>query len=125
MKCTMSDKSNKKLPSVSITSREILEALVVRSKEDSGPLKKRPERKSYILNLSRSLFKEQVDFIKDPSRRKAAICSRRSGKSYAAGRYLIQEALDCDNTVCVYIARTREAAKRILWTSLKQANQRY
>ena len=124
MKCTMSDNSRKKLPSVSVTSREILEALVVRSREDEGP-KKKKQKKSYILNLSRSLFKEQVDFIKDPSRRKAAICSRRSGKSYAAGRYLIQEALDCDNTVCVYIARTREAAKRILWTSLKQANQRY
>ena len=83
------------------------------------------QKKSRALNLSRTLFQQQIDFIRDPSRRKAAICSRRSGKSFAAGRYLIQEALDCDNAMCVYIARTREAAKRILWVSLKEANQQY
>jgi len=117
---------SRRLPSESLTSREILEALVIRKGEEKAPNEaQKKQRKSYILNLSRTLFKEQLDFIGDPCRRKAAICSRRSGKSYAAGRYLIQEAMDSDNTVCVYIARTREAAKRILWTSLKQANQRY
>ena len=120
------DGSREKLPSISLTSREVLEAVVVRMGDDGRASRiQRRQKKSHILNLGRSLFKNQVDFINDPSRRKAAICSRRSGKSYAAGRYLIQEALDAENTVCVYIARTREAAKRILWTSLKEANQRY
>lgn len=114
------------LPVVNFTSREILEAFVLRSRvqaKDKYAASK--QKRSRALNLSRTLFPEQINFIRDPSRRKAAICSRRSGKSFAAGRYLIQEALDCDNTVCVYIARTREAAKRILWVSLKEANQQY
>ena len=71
------------------------------------------------------MFDQQVEFIEDESKRKAAICSRRSGKSYAAGRYLIKEALEDEGTTCVYIARTREAAKRILWSSLKEADQRF
>ena len=119
--------SSKNLPKITLTSRELLEAFIVRSGEGQGQKtigQKRSEQ-SRMLNLTKNLFKEQLDFIQDSSRRKAAICSRRSGKSYAAGRYLLQEALEGEGTMCVYIARTREAAKRILWTSLKQANQRF
>ncbi len=114
------------LPKLTLTDREIYEALAVRMKAQK-PLNasQKEQKKSRQLNLSRTLFAEQVDFINDPSKRKAAICSRRSGKSYAAGRYLIKEAMEDDGTVCVYIARTREAAKRILWSSLKEANQQY
>ena len=116
-----------KLPTISLTSRELYEAFVSRSGH-TGPSKNKAQRRSEhsrMLNMTRNLFKEQLDFINDPSKRKAAICSRRSGKSYAAGRYLIKEALENEGTMCVYIARTREAAKRILWASLKDANQRF
>ena len=114
------------LPEVTLTDREIYEALLLRS--DARTIANRSQKKlqkSNALNLGKTLFKEQVDFINDPSKRKAAICSRRSGKSYAAGRYLLKEALEDEGTTCVYIARTREAAKRILWSSLKEANQRF
>ena len=95
------------LPKITLTDREIYEALAVRtnSKKSSSKAQKE-QRKSHALNLSKTLFKEQVDFIQDPSKRKAAICSRRSGKSYSAGRYLIKEALEDEGTTCVYIART-------------------
>ena len=114
------------LPKVKLTDREIYEALAVRT-DSTKPSNKaeKEQRKSHALNLSKTLFREQVDFIDDPSKRKAAICSRRSGKSYSAGRYLIKEALEDAGTTCVYIARTREAAKRILWSSIKEANQRF
>jgi len=114
------------LPEITLTDREIYEALALRSdgKTVANRAQKRVQQ-SNALNLGKTLFKQQVDFIKDPSRRKAAICSRRSGKSYAAGRYLIKEALEDEGTTCVYIARTREAAKRILWSSLKEANQMF
>tara|TARA_R100000951_G_scaffold76179_2_gene64259 strand:- start:18734 stop:20215 length:1482 start_codon:yes stop_codon:yes gene_type:complete len=114
------------LPKITLTDREIYEALAVRVKAQR-PLNKaqKEQKKSRQLNLAKTLFKEQVDFIDDPGKRKAAICSRRSGKSYAAGRYLIKEAMEDEGTVCVYIARTREAAKRILWSSLKEANQQF
>lgn len=114
------------LPDLTLTDREIYEALAVRLKAQSAPsLAQKQQKKSHSLNLSRTLFKEQLDFINDDSKRKAAICSRRSGKSFAAGRYLIKEALEDDGTTCVYIARTREAAKRILWSSMKEANVRF
>ena len=114
------------LPDLTLTDREIYEALAVRLKAQSAPsLAQKQQKKSHALNLSRTLFKEQLDFINDDSKRKAAICSRRSGKSFAAGRYLIKEALEDDGTTCVYIARTREAAKRILWSSMKEANVRF
>jgi PBSX family phage terminase large subunit len=116
-----------KLPSITLTSRELYEAFVVRT-QSASPAKGAAQRRSEhsrMLNMTKNLFKEQYDFIADPSRRKAAICSRRSGKSYAAGRYLIKEALENEGTMCVYIARTREAAKRILWRSLKEADQRF
>ena len=114
------------LPKITLTDREIYEALAVRT-DATKPSNRaeKQQRKSHALNLSKTLFKEQVDFIDDPSKRKAAICSRRSGKSYSAGRYLLKEALEDAGTTCVYIARTREAAKRILWSSLKEANQRF
>jgi len=121
-------KKHKPEPRLKFTAREVYEAYVIRHgskgkapKEDDGL----PRKNSAILGLSRTLFKEQIDFIKDGHKKKAAICSRRSGKSYAAGRYLIQEAMDKEGSMAVYIARTREAAKRILWATLKKANQDY
>ena len=118
---------DRKLPHITLSSREVLEAVAIRfgKKLDKENEAQRAQKKNYALNLGRTLFREQLDFINDPNKRKAAICSRRSGKSYAAGRYLIQEALNDKGTLCVYIARTREAAKRILWTELKQVNQQY
>ena len=114
------------LPEIVLTDREIYEALAVRMEATRGSNKAQKEQKrSRALNLSNTLFKEQFDFIIDESKRKAAICSRRSGKSYAAGRYLIKEAMEDAGTTCVYIARTREAAKRILWSSLKDADQKF
>ncbi len=39
-------------------------------------------------------FPAQANFIKDPSRLKAAFCSRRAGKSSSVGRLAYQTALD-------------------------------
>ena len=119
-------KKDRALPTVTLTDREVLEAMAIRfgRKKGLNEAQKR-SRQSNILNLRKMLFKEQLALIEDDSRRKAAICSRRSGKSYAAGRYLVQEAMENDGSTCVYIARTREAAKRILWTSLKELNQKF
>jgi hypothetical protein len=42
-----------------------------------------------IPNVLESAFKEQLDFINDPSHTKAACSSRRAGKSSAVGLYLV------------------------------------
>jgi hypothetical protein len=57
----------------------------------------------------------QTAFIDDPSRLKAALCTRRAGKSYAAGLMLLREAYKHPGVSCLYVALTRASAKRILW----------
>jgi PBSX family phage terminase large subunit len=57
----------------------------------------------------------QTAFINDPARLKAALCTRRAGKSYAAGLMLFREAYSNANVSCLYVALTRASAKRIMW----------
>lgn len=60
-------------------------------------------------------FQHQKDFILDPAKLKALFCTRRSAKSYTAGLYLVHEALRNPGCNCLFIALTRDSAKRILW----------
>lgn len=66
----------------------------------------------------------QLRFIEHPGRLKAAICSRRAGKSFAAALVLIIRALLFPYTKQLYLALTRDSAKRILWDDvLKTLNR--
>ena len=58
---------------------------------------------------------EQAAFIRDPARLKIAFCTRRAGKSFGEGRYLVQEAMSAPNVSCLYIALTRDSAENIMW----------
>lgn len=69
-------------------------------------------------------FSHQTAFILDSSRWKAALCTRRSGKSYGAACYLLKEAWEHPGVTCLYIALTRESARSILWGILKTINRR-
>jgi hypothetical protein len=60
-------------------------------------------------------FPEQSAFITDPSRLKLAYCTRRSGKSYADGRYLLKEAYETPSVSCLYLGITRETAENAMW----------
>ena len=57
----------------------------------------------------------QTRFLDDPSRMKALLCTRRAGKSYAAGLMLLEAAYKNPNVSCLYVALTRASAKRIMW----------
>ena len=59
-------------------------------------------------------FPKQRAFIEDTSTFKAAICTRRAGKSYAIGLYLIDEALKTPQCSVLYAALTRDTAKRTM-----------
>lgn len=59
-------------------------------------------------------FDAQWDFITDPAQLKAAQCTRRAGKSYGCGLYLMKTAMENPGVTCIYIAKTRESAKRIM-----------
>jgi hypothetical protein len=81
------------------------------------------KRRSRRLDILQGLFQEQKSFILDPSKRKAALCSRRAGKSYSAGIYLLKEALDPVESDVVYIGLTRKEAKKIMFRPLQKLNR--
>ena len=66
-------------------------------------------------DLLSTAFSEQRSFIEDPARLKVAFCNRRAAKSYSAGLLLVRGALANANTSSIYIAITREEARRIFW----------
>ncbi len=74
-------------------------------------LLRRQQSRVYLLDQD---FKKQNDFIRDPAKLKAALCTRRAGKSYGAGLYLFEEALANPGVSCLYIALTRDSAKKIM-----------
>lgn len=69
------------------------------------------------------LFAEQVKFVEDPSPRKAAMCSRRAGKTYASGALLLKNAQKYANGASLYLALTRGQAKNIMWPVLRRQIQ--
>ena len=71
------------------------------------------------------MFEQQKALIDDPMKQKAAVTSRRAGKTYTVSRYLLEVAYKHPECLVVYIGLTRSAAKRLMWTELKRANRRY
>ncbi len=70
-------------------------------------------------------FPLQSDFIQHPSKFKALFATRRFGKSYTGGLYLLKEAYENPGVSCIYVALTRDSAKRIMFKDvLKPINRR-
>lgn len=69
------------------------------------------------------VFDKQEAFLNDPSGIKAALCTRRAGKSYAGGVFLIQGALETPHSLSPYIALTRDSARNIMWPTLEGLNR--
>jgi len=67
------------------------------------------------VRLVDSAFPQQKAFIEDPAPLKAAICSRRAGKSYGIGLLLFQEALDHPGCSCLYLAETYGQTKKSMF----------
>lgn len=71
------------------------------------------------------LFPVQLNFVLDQSKRKAAVCSRRAGKSFSIAVMLILAALKHQDAHCPYITLTRMQGKRILWPALRKLDRTY
>lgn len=67
----------------------------------------------------------QAAFIEAPGRLKAALCTRRAGKSIGAARYLLKVAYEHPGVECLYLALTRKSAKAILWRQLLKMNAKW
>lgn len=70
-------------------------------------------------------FGKQREYIESPDRFKAALCSRRSGKTTAAALMLLRTAFEHPGTIGVYLALTRASAKRLMWDELARWCQRF
>jgi hypothetical protein len=77
-----------------------------------------------VARLRALAFGEQLAFIDDPSRKKAARCTRRAGKTAMAAIYLLCVALSSPDQTCLYLALTRASAKRLVWRWLKELVKR-
>ena len=78
------------------------------------------------VNILKDSFPTQTAFIKDESRLKAAMCARRSGKSYGTGLYLLDVARENPNVSLLYVALTRSSAKRIMFKDVfKDINRKF
>jgi len=68
-------------------------------------------------------FEAQASFILDPSRQKAALCTRRSGKTFGVALYLLKVAFEQPHVQCLYLALTRPSAKAIMWPIMHRLNR--
>lgn len=85
---------------------------------------KRIQRKD-SLDPNEILFGPQLTFVLDESKNKAALCSRRAGKSYGVAFLLLKAAFHYPKSICPYITLTRDTAKLILWPALMDLDTKY
>lgn len=69
-------------------------------------------------------FDKQLAFIRDTSKYKTAVCSRRAGKTVSCAADLMFTALSLPGDVA-YITLNRITAKRIIWRELLKINEIY
>lgn len=102
--------------------REAFLLAQVRKKRDK-------ERKDRDLASSRllldTLFDQQRDFVLDKSRRKAALCPRRAGKSYCNLVYALVTGMQRPGAAIVIVCQVRRQVKGAYWETLKNLNERY
>lgn len=83
-------------------------------------LAKREAYASLSFDFATQSFPAQAAFINDPSKRKAALCTRRAGKSFAIGFMLLDSALKYPGSTSLYLSYTRQHAKDTQWNPLIQ-----
>jgi phage terminase large subunit len=81
--------------------------------------------KTQKFNLEEFLFKEQIDFVKDPAKYSVATCSVRAGKTTACAADLIDTAFKKPGTTGIYITLARTSAEAIVWPELQRIIHEY
>lgn len=76
-------------------------------------LRERQRRQANVVPWLSTSFPEQTAFIQDPARLKAALCTRRAGKSYGVGEYACRTCHENPNCSVLIVGLTRESIKRI------------
>jgi hypothetical protein len=71
------------------------------------------------------LFDKQLAFVRDLSPFKAAVTTRRAGKSVSCVADLLHTATTNAAVVCLYITLSRKNAKRLVWPEFKRLNSKF
>lgn len=92
-------------------------ALRIQSVEDAYAVLEELERRAAIArrSLVDDNFPQQAAFIRDTVQFRAGLCTRRAGKSYGGGAWLMEPVMRESKVTTLYIAKTRDSAKRIMW----------
>lgn len=99
--------------------------MIISQKSVDKALSKRKRTDKPVFDVSKFLFKEQLNFITDSAPTKIAVCSRRSGKTVACAADLVNTAVKNEGVVCLYITLSRNNAKKIIWREIKKINRDY
>lgn len=85
--------------------------------QEVGESETRQQKWQRVANdLLDGLFPQQREFwLVDNAKRKAALCSRRAGKTFGGARAFLSRALSEPKSRLVYINETRAEAKALLW----------
>ena len=60
-------------------------------------------------------FPAQAKFILDPSRKKAAICTRRAGKTNGVARMMLKSLAEMPSGDILYLGLTKNTVRRLMW----------
>lgn len=99
--------------------KRIVKPKITTSKEELDKFYK------YKFNLSQFLFDKQLAFVEDPEPFKAAVCSRRAGKTTSCAAHLIHTCINTANVTCIYITLSRNNAKKIIWKEILFINKKF
>lgn len=74
--------------------------------------------------LKSALFDKQQSYYNSPSKKKAALCSRRAGKTHVVGTELNESLLDLVEGDAAYITLTRRMAKQLMFKFIKRLQKK-
>jgi hypothetical protein len=103
---------------MSLDAQDILKELARRSAASQ-------EAGGVIARVKAELFDKQVALLEDPSRNKAALCTRRAGKTSTWSRYAVIECLRRPGALVRIWASARLRAKELLWGELNDICDRH
>lgn len=97
---------------------EELLAELARRQARNGPSAFPPE-------LIAGLHPKQRAFVQDPAKRKAAICSRRAGKSYGAAAFLLEGGYSDPGGLSVYVVGSKGLARKIMLPAMQYFDREF
>lgn len=76
-----------------------------------------------LADMMATRFDKQLEFIRDPSRQKAGLCTRRAGKTELVPAYCYDSGYSNPGCVVAYVAPTLKRARELMWKPLKTFNR--